>query len=137
MYEQFFEMTHRPFSSLPNADEFSATGPMQEALESVLNCLIHSRGVAVITGGTGTGKTAFARHIAHVFRETHRAVYPTPASLQTRKAFLQSLLYELGADYVGVEEADARLRFLEAAQEHARNGKSLLLTTGKLVRVTC
>lgn len=127
MYEEFFGMTHRPFSANPNAAEFTAIGPIQDALESVLNCLTHSRGVAVVTGATGMGKTAFCRHVAHILRETHLAVYPTAASLETRRAFLQSILYELGADYLGLDEEEARLRLYAAAQESKRQGKILLL----------
>ncbi len=78
MYEQFFGLTKNPFGSSPDPDFLTVTPHTREALAGLKYGITASKGILVLTGEVGTGKTLLLRtalaqfskgnmHFAYVF----------------------------------------------------------------------
>lgn len=63
MYLSHFGLTHFPFERAPQPDELFATAALREA-QVRLNHLIELRGIGLITGEAGAGKTTACRQLA-------------------------------------------------------------------------
>ncbi len=63
MYLSHFGLTHFPFERAPQPDELFATSALREA-QVRLNHLIELRGIGLITGEAGSGKTTACRLLA-------------------------------------------------------------------------
>lgn len=127
MYESFFGLSQRPFSTIAHPGNFVAVRPAREALDSLLNCITQSRGIGVITADPGFGKTMVCKRLAQQLSKQYNVVYLSSSGFHTRRALLQAILYELGIDYVGLTEEEARLRVFEHAKSIAADDQKLLI----------
>jgi general secretion pathway protein A len=75
MYEQFYGLKERPFELTPNPRYLLLTPMHQEALSSLEYAISARRGIAVLIGEAGTGKTTLLRKALE-----HRATSSTAAS---------------------------------------------------------
>jgi general secretion pathway protein A len=64
MYNEFFGLSESPFNITPNARFFYRTPSCDEALGAVRHAIEARKGVIVITGEPGTGKTLFLKSLA-------------------------------------------------------------------------
>ncbi|HEY7559652.1 MAG TPA: AAA family ATPase [Candidatus Binatia bacterium] len=64
MYNEFFGLSESPFNITPNARFFYRTPSCDEALRTVRHAIEARKGVIVITGEPGTGKTLFLKSLA-------------------------------------------------------------------------
>jgi type II secretory pathway predicted ATPase ExeA len=60
-YEQFFKLTEQPFSTAPDSRFFFDSTPHKEALLKILHAAETMKGLMIIIGDIGTGKTLLAR----------------------------------------------------------------------------
>jgi len=127
VYEEFFGLTKRPFSAIPSADYYVSIPTADEALESLIHCVSHARGIAVVTSGAGLGKTLVCKRLASILSDRFRAVFLSTSGFHTRRALLQAVLYELGEDYVGLSEQEARLRIFQIADSMDESQISMLI----------
>lgn len=127
MYEEFFGLSTRPFSTVPDAESFVPVLPAQEALDALLHCLSQGRGIGVITSPAGLGKTILCKRLAALLAKDARLVFLSTSAFNTRRALMQFVLYELGISYMGLSEQEARLKLFEAARETEQAGQFLLL----------
>jgi type II secretory pathway predicted ATPase ExeA len=127
VYEQFFGLDERPFSAVPHAGSFVPVPPLQDGLDALVHCLSHARGIAVITGSAGMGKTQLCKTLASLLHQEFKTIFMNAASLQSRRSLLQAALFELQVDYVGLSEHEARLQLLDAARRAQSNRQRLIL----------
>lgn len=127
MYEQFFGLKKRPFSATPNPDMFVSLDSTQEALDELLTCIVQARGIAVVTSPAGLGKTILCKRLAEVARSQIQTVYLSTATFATRLDLLQTILYEFGIEYEGLNDHEARLKIMDAAQAISNEGQRLLI----------
>jgi type II secretory pathway predicted ATPase ExeA len=62
-YEDYFGLSEQPFSNSPNGRYFCSTTQHQQALIKMMYAAYSMKGLAVVTGEIGTGKTTLARHL--------------------------------------------------------------------------
>jgi type II secretory pathway predicted ATPase ExeA len=127
VYEEFFDLSIRPFSTVPDAEAFVPVLPAQEALDALLHCLSQGRGIGVVTSPAGLGKTILCKRLASLLANDARPVFLSTSAFNTRRALMQSVLYELGISYMGLSEQEARLKLFETARETEQAGRYLLL----------
>lgn len=127
VYEEFFGLHQRPFTLVPNADDFVEIPPMQDALDSLVHCLTQSRGIAVLTSAPGLGKTMLCRRLIKSLEQESRSIYLSAAGMETRISLLQGILFELNMGYIGLSDQEARLKLFDAARTARANQKRLLL----------
>ncbi len=121
MYEEFFGLNRRPYSAVPCAEDFVAVAPLQDALDSVIHCVSQARGIAVVTSQPGMGKTMLCKRMVSLLSDRFSSVYLNGAGIETRRALLQAILFELGGEYIGLTEQEARLQLFQLAK--STNGK--------------
>lgn len=95
MFQQFYSFTRTPFSKdIPANDLFPADGQME--LAARLDFLIRERGLGLLTGETGSGKTtAIRRFVASIDANRHSVIYLSNPLLGMRSIY-RELLTALG-----------------------------------------
>ncbi len=106
IYEQFFELTQRPFSIAPNPQFLYENGQYREALGVLEYGLCHRGGFVLLTGEVGTGKTTLCRQLLnHIPSNTEVALILHPQL--DRLEFLHAICNEFGIEW---EESDQEFR---------------------------
>ncbi len=127
MYEAYFNLPRRPFSATPDSSCFFATEAIQEILDQLVLRAETGEGIGVITGAAGTGKTLLCRRIAADLAPRMTPVFLANANFPTRRALLQSILFELGRKYSGLEEQELRLAIFGMLRELTLVGRGAVL----------
>ena len=100
MYEDFFGLRERPFDLLPNPRFLFLAGRHREAFSTLRYGLTAPRGLTVLVGEAGTGKTTLVNSIlAETDRESIECVLLSNPTL-TRAEFYEFLAegFGLGSD---------------------------------------
>lgn len=91
MYHEYYGLNERPFDLTPNTRYLYLTPMHREALAAVQYGITSRRGIIVVTGEAGTGKTTIVRAALRALRgENVRQTYLNNPAL-TRDEFLQFL----------------------------------------------
>ena len=96
MYKSFFGITRNPFDLTPDPACFVPTNRHNEALAALYYGVRNHKGVIVVTGEVGTGKTLLLRCLLRLFRESKDIAY---AYLFNCKLSPSELLYYTLADF--------------------------------------
>ena len=95
MYEQFYGLRERPFDLTPDPRYLVATEMHQEALSNIEYAIASRKGIALLVGESGTGKTTVIRAaISKQSSRTHCVHLHNPAL--TRQEFVQMLAARFG-----------------------------------------
>ncbi len=129
MYEPFFELRKRPFSSVPRADQYFPGEAVEAARTTLVRCIRRAEGPGLVIGPSGTGKTMLCHVLAEELGDQLRVVLLASGRLGSRRALLQAILYELGQPYRGVDEGEARLALADyiTLSDECPNGVLLLV----------
>ena len=96
MYVPFFELNDEPFRLTPDPKYLHLAEPHQVALTTLLEGILYRRGLVMITGPIGTGKTTLVHSALQVFADKRM---PVQSALLfnptlTRDEFLEMMLDE-------------------------------------------
>lgn len=129
MYESYFEFRSRPFATAPAASLYFPAGNIESAFQTLVRCIARGEGPAFVMGATGTGKSMLCHLLAQRWSSQFDVVQLSCAQLATARALLQSILYELGLPYRGLEEGELRLSLIDFLRhsEKSKNDGVLLL----------
>jgi len=75
MYKSFYELTRNPFDLTPDPSCFVPTTRHNEALAALYYGIRRHKGVVVVTGEVGTGKTLLLRCLLRLFKESKEISY--------------------------------------------------------------
>lgn len=128
MYEEFFDLSTRPFSTATDPEAFVPVGAFQEVLDTLIHTISQARGIAVVTADPGLGKTMLCKRLSASLHGECISVHLNASSLQTRRALLQGILYELEISYTGLTEQESRLKLFDAARRAGQEQQFLLIT---------
>jgi len=115
MYENFFGLKERPFDLSPNPRFLYVTGPQREALANLRYGLTTPRGLTLLLGEAGTGKTTLVQTaLGELSGDQVECVLLSNPTL-TRAEFYEflSTAFRLDADTVA-----SKARFLIALRRH-------------------
>ncbi len=129
MYEACFGFSSRPFSPMPRTDQFYAGEAIAAAWETLARCIERGEGVGVVIGPSGIGKTLLCLRLAEQFRDTFRTAVLSKGQLKTRRAILQTILYEFQQPYRDMDEGELRLALVDyiMRSEECRSGVVLVV----------
>jgi len=129
MYESFFGLRERPFDLTPNPKYLYLTGRHREALSNLQYGIVGRKGITVLFGEAGTGKTTLIRAATHFLAPMNvRWVYISNPAL-TRSEFYQTLALKFR---FSERARDSKAVFLVEAEEmltaqHEAGGTTALI----------
>lgn len=127
MYESFFGLKKRPFTTIPSLDRYFPGEGIEQAYRTVVRAIERAEGPVAVMGPTGVGKTLLCLRIADTWRRSFDVVMLTSSKLCTRRALLQSLLFELRMPYRDLTEGELRLSLGERLQSSVENSSDGLI----------
>jgi general secretion pathway protein A len=129
MYEQFFGLRERPFDLTPNPRYLFLTNRYREALGNLVYGLAGRKGLTVVTGEAGTGKTTLLTVALAQWREAGHLVATLRNPTMDRLEFLQFLAQEFSLSEAAAQSKTVMLREFEALlrQRHASGLLSALV----------
>jgi type II secretory pathway predicted ATPase ExeA len=121
MYESFFGFVKRPFLAVSTLDRYFPATSIEQTFQTTARAIQRGEGPVAIFGGTGLGKTMCCLRIAENFRRNFEVVMLASSQLITRRALLQSLLFELRMPYREMSEGELRLTLMNRLQPSTEN----------------
>ena len=91
MYEAFYGFRERPFDLTPNPRFLLLTGKHREALSNLQYGLTHRRGLTLLVGDAGTGKTTLIRAVIQDFEKQGAVIAYLNNPTLTRSEFYEFL----------------------------------------------
>src|SRR5512141_2173549 len=96
MYEEFYGLRERPFDLTPNPAFMYLSGKHREALSNVEYGISGRKGITLLVGEAGTGKTTVLRAaVANLARQNTACIYLSNPAL-TRPEFYEMLAAGFG-----------------------------------------
>jgi len=96
-YLPYFHLTEEPFSTVPSPRYFYLTSVHATALEKTAYVVGARKGLAIVFGDTGTGKSSLARLLHQKFLDSDfRSILLTNPSYPTANSFLRTIAQEFG-----------------------------------------
>jgi len=124
MYERFFGLQERPFDLVPNPRFLYLSGRQREALSNLRLGLTSPRGLTLLLGEAGTGKTTLLQATLNDLDTASVRVVLLSNPTLTRGEFYESLARGFG---LSEEAAVSKARFLEELRDdlhtRAANGE--------------
>lgn len=110
MYKSFYKLTRNPFDLTPDPACFVATVRHNEALAALYYGIRRHKGVVVVTGEVGTGKTLMLRCLLQLFKESSEIAY---AYLFNCRLSAHEFLHYAASDFgLRVEEGQSKSALL-------------------------
>lgn len=127
MYEEFYGLTRNPFGLAPDPRFYCPTPKHIEALVSLSQGIVGRRGIIVMTGEAGTGKTLLVRHVveALIKRRIPHACNFTPRFCAAD--LLPQILAEFGVGGSLAGRAEMLARFHRFLMDVRRRGLTAAL----------
>lgn len=113
MHLEFFGMSETPFPTVALSEHFYGFHSVQSGLNSLENAIVRSAGPCLVIGAAGTGKSMLLSVLAKKQQGRKLTLTLANSRLCTRRALLQSMLFELGIDYKNKDEGELRLTLTE------------------------
>jgi DNA-binding transcriptional ArsR family regulator len=106
MYEAYYHLHRRPFSTTPDPTCFFAPDPIQELFDELILRAESGQGIGILTAAAGTGKSLLCRKIAADLAGRFTPVFLANANFPTRRALFERLCRE-GEQTVGALTAQS------------------------------
>src|SRR5581483_8111149 len=127
MYASHFGLRQRPFpATLDPECYYPATGH-EQALARLHQALADDQGFALLTGGTGMGKTLLCHRLLEKLGPDVTTALVTNGPVGDRTGLLQAVLYDLGLPYEGRREQELRLALTECLLLNYGKGRGAVL----------
>lgn len=127
MYEAYFHLQKRPFSATPDASCFYAPEPIQKLFDELLLAARSGQGIGVLTAAAGTGKSLVCRRLVAELERQFTPIFLANANFSTRRELLQTIHFELGRRFSGIEEQELRLDVIASLESLAASGRPAVL----------
>lgn len=129
MYESAFGLSDRPFAAAPSARRYFAASAIDAARQTLARCIDRAEGAGIVVGPAGTGKSLLCQVLAEQFRNRFFVALLASGRLETRRALLQAILFELKLPYRCMDEGELRLSLVDylTAQEIKNAGLLLVI----------
>lgn len=125
MYEAFYGFHERPFDLTPNPRFLLLTGRHREAISNLQYGLSSRRGLTLLVGEAGTGKTTVLRAVLGQFEGNGAKLAHLNNPTLTRDEFYEFLAYGFGLPATVAASKVRLLRLLEATLAERRKANLL------------
>ncbi len=117
----------RPFVAAPDASRYFPAAVAEEARQRIGRAIARGEGPALLIGAAGTGKSLLLEVLAEQFSDLSEVVPLAGAQICTRRALLQTILFQLDLPYRGLDEGELRLSLLDYLEPGDAAPRRLLL----------
>ncbi len=114
MYERFYDLKKNPFSLTPDPSLFFFSEQHEEALSRMVYGVQQNRGLVVITGEVGTGKTTVVRKFLDTIGQGFEVILIFNTFLSP-KQLLEAMLMDLGIAY---HPRDSKVRLIKLLYDY-------------------
>ena len=121
------ESIPRPFVTAPDANRYFPSAVAEEARQRITRSIIRAEGPAVLIGASGTGKSQLLEVLARQFENQLEVVPLSGGQICTRRALLQTILYQLDEPFEGLDEGELRLALQGYLQPRSEPARRILL----------
>jgi type II secretory pathway predicted ATPase ExeA len=129
-YEVFFGFREQPFSNAPESRFFFESKPHSEALVRLMHCINTMKGLAVMVGDIGCGKTLLARKLLENLEASPQyeaALMVIVHSEVTAEWLLRKIAMQLGVKDPGEKKSHILPQLYERLMEIFEQGKKAVL----------
>ncbi len=109
------------------ARRYFPAATIEAARQTLVRCIDRAEGVGLAIGPAGCGKSILCQVLAEQFRGRFLVALLASGRLDTSKALLQAILFELGLPYRGMDEGELRLSLVDHLTAQEANVGGLLL----------
>ena len=127
MYEQAFNLTSRPFTSMHYVKHYFPAKAIHETLQTCKMMVERGAGPVVVVGDHGTGKTLLLAKLEEMFKTQLRVINISATVVRGREDMLQNILYQLQLNYRGLGENEMRLDLIDYLRKDESTGILLLI----------
>jgi type II secretory pathway predicted ATPase ExeA len=127
MYEDSFRFCCRPFPSAPAADFYFPASTIENAHQTLARCIERAEGPGLLVGGSGTGKSLLCQMLARRFRDRFHVATLDRGPIASRRALLQTILFELELPFRGLDETELQLSLVSFLDPRQSSREGLLL----------
>lgn len=129
-YEQFFKLTEQPFSTAPDSRFFFDSKPHKEALLKILHAAETMKGLMVIIGDIGAGKTLLARRALEEMEKQEQFVESLLVMVHseiTTDWLLKRIAQQIGIDKPADKKQELLPQFYNKLMEINEMGKKAVI----------
>jgi general secretion pathway protein A len=127
MYEDYFQLSSRPFQLNPDARYFYNSKQHSRALAHLTYGLARGEGFVVITGEIGAGKTTLMEHLVSKLDQGRYIVGKIATTQLAPTGFLRSVLAALGIPKPANDKAKMLYQFEELLRKSGEEKRRILL----------
>ena len=127
MYEAFFNLQRRPFSTTPDPSCVYLAGSIQTVVDELVVCLERGEGVAVLTAPAGFGKTLITEKVKRELGSEFVTVLLRHGNFSSPADLLRTLFAELGTSSATTSESDLRRHVIATLREMRQRGQLLVV----------
>ena len=117
----------RAFVIAPDATRYFPSAVAEEARQRISRSIVRGEGPALLIGAAGTGKSLLLEVLAQQFRDQREIVPLSGGQICTRRALLQTILFNLQLPYQGLDEGELRLALVAHIQPNDQPSRRLLI----------
>jgi type II secretory pathway predicted ATPase ExeA len=129
-YEQYFGLSGQPFSNAPDSKYYYDSAQHQEAMARIMNAAETMKGLVVMTGEIGTGKTLLARKILETMETTGNYVESLLVIVHseiTASWLLRRIAMQIGIDNPAESKEALLPQFFKRLMEIYESGKKAVI----------
>lgn len=130
MYENWFQLSKRPFGAAPQVADYYPSDQMETARKTIVRCLEGGGGPSILIGGPGSGKTTLCLKIREQYQRTGCTGFFSCCGIRSRRELLQQILFAFGRPFNAVDEGELRIsltNFVQSQQEQGTDARAVLL----------
>jgi general secretion pathway protein A len=128
MYKSFYKLTRNPFDLTPDPACFVPTARHNEALAALYYGIRRHKGVVVVTGEVGTGKTLLLRCLLQLFKENKEISYAYIFNCRfSAIEFLHYTASDFGLQVSGQNKSELLIELSKYVTSRGLNGSTTVL----------
>jgi type II secretory pathway predicted ATPase ExeA len=117
----------RAFVAAPDPERYFPASAIEESRKRISRCIDRGEGPALLIGGTGLGKSLLLEVLAAKYRSQLPVALLAGAQLCTRRALLQSILFQLGLPFRHLDEGELRISLLDYLRPAGKQARRIVL----------
>ena len=127
MYLDYWELQRFPFGNVPDSSLFFESPQHEEALFRLLYAVQQKKGVAMLTGEVGSGKTTVSRAFINRVKNDNYDVQTITNPALTPMDFIRAILLKLGEDAESDSKSILLTRLQHRLNQNSEQGLSTIL----------